>query len=175
MITADRLEAVETNAIALGVSAKQLMESRENAVAHGVRDLADGEANVTVVAGRGDSGGNALAAARFLSGCELTVALLGRPETITTAVARENWEVLAEADYDVDALVDSADVDFGAPDVIVDESSGPDSPVRRRNPNGQPSRRSTGPTRRRSRSASRPGRTPTERRPTGASSPPTVS
>ena len=125
MITADRLAAIETNAIALGVSAKQLMESRGNAVAHGVRDLTEGEANVTVVAGRGDNGGSALAAARFLSNYELTVCLLGRPETITTVVARENWDVLSEADYDIETLVDSADVEFDTPDVIVDGVLGP--------------------------------------------------
>ncbi|MGQ4555843.1 NAD(P)H-hydrate dehydratase [Halobellus sp. GM3] len=124
MITSDRMAAVDRNAEALGVPRKQLMESSGNAVARGVRRLADRGASVAVVAGRGNNGGDGLAAARFLDDFEVTVHLLGRPETITTRIASENWAALRAAEYDTTVVTDSADLDLGDPDVVVDAMLG---------------------------------------------------
>lgn len=120
MITSDRMAAVDRNAAALGVSQKQLMESSGNAVATLVRDVATPGSSVAVVAGRGNNGGDAFVAARFLDDYDVRVHLLGRPESITTEIARENWNVLDDAEYDTTVVRDPRSLDIGAPDVIVD-------------------------------------------------------
>jgi NAD(P)H-hydrate epimerase len=124
MITAERMAAVDENAAALGVPRKQLMESSGNAVAATVRSVADPDDSVALVCGRGNNGGDAFVAARFLDDYEATVHLLGRPETISTDIARENWDALAAAEYDARVVRDSTDLDLGDPDVIVDAMLG---------------------------------------------------
>ncbi len=120
MITSERMAAVDRNAAAVGVPRKQLMESSGNAVARAVRETADAGASVAVVAGRGNNGGDAFVAARFLGEYDVTVHLLGRPETITTDISRENWEALQQAELPTEAVKDSESLDLGDPDVVVD-------------------------------------------------------
>ncbi|MFB6300510.1 MAG: NAD(P)H-hydrate dehydratase [Halobacteriales archaeon] len=124
MITTERMAAVDRNAAALGVSQKQLMESSGNAVARTVRSVADDGASIAVVAGRGNNGGDAFVTARFLDEFDVRVALLGRPETITTDIARENWEALQTAEYDTSTVTDSSEFTLADPDVIVDAMLG---------------------------------------------------
>jgi NAD(P)H-hydrate epimerase len=114
------MAAVDRNAAALGVPQKQLMESSGNAVAQTVRDVATPGDTVAVVAGRGNNGGDAFVAARFLDDFDLSITLLGRPESISTAIARENWEALQSAEYDTDICHDSTALDLGSPDLVVD-------------------------------------------------------
>ncbi|MFC5280082.1 NAD(P)H-hydrate dehydratase [Halorubrum rubrum] len=124
MISSERMAAVDANAAALGVPRKQLMESSGNAVAREVRAAsAPGDA-VALVCGRGNNGGDAFVAARFLADRDVTVHLLGRPESIGTAIARENWEALRAAEIPTETVVDSADLDLGSPDVVVDAMLG---------------------------------------------------
>jgi NAD(P)H-hydrate epimerase len=120
MITSDRMAAVDRNAEAVGVPRKQLMESSGHAVAREVRDLAEADANVAVIAGRGNNGGDAFVAARFLDDYDVAVHLLGRPESIRSAISRENWDALRQAEYDTTVVKDSAGLDIGDPDVVVD-------------------------------------------------------
>ncbi|WP_254544341.1 NAD(P)H-hydrate dehydratase [Halomarina pelagica] len=124
MISSDRMAAVDENAEALGVPRKQLMESSGNAVARRVRDLVDPGASVAVVAGRGNNGGDAFVAARFLDGYDVTVHLLGRAGTIATDIARENWDALRECEYDAREVRDSRNLDLGTPDLVVDAMLG---------------------------------------------------
>jgi len=124
MITAERMAAVDENAAALGVPRKQLMESSGNAVAAAVREAADPDDSVALVCGRGNNGGDAFVAARFLDAYETTTYLLGRPETIATDIARENWDALTQAEYDTHVVSDSRTFDFGDPDVVVDAMLG---------------------------------------------------
>jgi len=124
MLTAQDVAVLDANAEALGVPRKQLMESSGNAVARVVRDLVDPGAEVAIVAGRGNNGGDALVAARFLDDCETTVHLLGRASTIGTDIARENWDALVAADYDAREVTDSTDLDLGSPDLVVDAMLG---------------------------------------------------
>ncbi|WP_232685768.1 NAD(P)H-hydrate epimerase [Halobacterium zhouii] len=120
MITSERMAATDRNAAALGVPRKQLMESSGNAVAREVRQVAEPGASVAVLAGRGNNGGDAFVAARFLEAYDVSVHLLGRPESIATEISRENWEALQFAEYDTHAVKDSAALDIDTPDVIVD-------------------------------------------------------
>jgi hydroxyethylthiazole kinase-like uncharacterized protein yjeF len=124
MIPGSEMAVVDRNAEALGVPRKQLMESSGNAVARAVEDMVDPGASVTVVAGRGNNGGDALVAARFLDGYDLRILLLGRAETITTEIARENWEALQRAEYDAREVRDSSAVRLGEPDLFVDAMLG---------------------------------------------------
>ncbi|MFB6106855.1 MAG: NAD(P)H-hydrate dehydratase [Halobacteriaceae archaeon] len=126
MISAERMAAVDRNAAALGVPRKQLMESSGNAVARVVREVTPDGGSVAVVAGRGNNGGDAFVAARFLSAFDVTVHLLGRPEAISTTIARENWDALGRAAIDARTVTDSRDLDasLGDPDVVVDAMLG---------------------------------------------------
>jgi NAD(P)H-hydrate epimerase len=124
MITGSEMAVVDENAAALGVPRKQLMESSGNAIARVVRDLADPGDSVTVVCGRGNNGGDAAVAARFLDESDLRVLLLGRAETITTDISRENWAALQQADYETEVVRDSSAVDLASPDLVVDAMLG---------------------------------------------------
>jgi len=124
MITGSEMAVVDENAAALGVPQKQLMESSGHAVARAVESITDDGASVAIVAGRGNNGGDAFVAARFLDEYDLRVLLLGRPETITTDIARENWDALQRGEYDTEEVRDASQCDLGDPDVIVDAMLG---------------------------------------------------
>ena len=122
MLSSDRIAAVDANAAALGVPRKQLMESSGNAVARVVRSVSQPGDRVVLVCGRGNNGGDAFVAARFLKDRDVTVRLLGRPESIGTAIARENWEAIRAAELAASSVVDvaGADLSLDAADVVVD-------------------------------------------------------
>jgi len=127
MITAGRMAAVDANAAALGVSRKQLMESSGNAVARAVRTELDPGSRVVLVCGRGNNGGDALVAARFLKEYAVETVLLGRPERISTAIARENWAALQAAEFRTTTLTDTSQLDdlhLETADCIVDAMLG---------------------------------------------------
>jgi NAD(P)H-hydrate epimerase len=129
MITARRMAAVDANAAALGVPRKQLMESSGNAVARVVREVAEtadegDTTEIEIVAGRGNNGGDAFVAARFLDSFSTRIHLLGRPETVSTDIARENWDALEDGEYDTRVVRDSRDLSLGDPDVVVDAMLG---------------------------------------------------
>ncbi|WP_459193247.1 NAD(P)H-hydrate dehydratase [Halosimplex sp. J119] len=126
MITADRMRAVTSNAVALGVSRAQLTEASATAVAREVRECASAGAAVAVVAGRGENGGVALATARHLDELDPEIPLLGRPESIAAATAHENWTAAVASELDAHPVVDPRDLDFGAADVVLDGILGPD-------------------------------------------------
>ncbi|WP_248904937.1 NAD(P)H-hydrate dehydratase [Halocatena marina] len=125
MISIEEMAVVDENAAALGVPQKQLMESSGSAVARTVKELAEPGARIAIVAGRGNNGGDSFVTARFLdSEYELTIFLLGREETISTAITRENWDALEQGEYDAREVRDSQDFDLDSPDVIVDAMLG---------------------------------------------------
>jgi NAD(P)H-hydrate epimerase len=115
---------VDANAEALGVPRKQLMESSGNATARVVRKKASPGASIALVCGRGNNGGDAFVAARFLSEYDVTVYLLGRAETISTEIARENWDALGTADIETQAVHDSSGFELDSPDIVVDAMLG---------------------------------------------------
>ncbi|WP_339103069.1 NAD(P)H-hydrate dehydratase [Haloterrigena salinisoli] len=124
MITGERMGAVDENAAALGVPRKQLMESSGNAVARAVRDVAEPGDRVAIVAGRGNNGGDAFVAARFLDRYDVTTLLLGRAANVGTEIARENWDALEEAEYDTREVTDSSQFELPDADVVVDAMLG---------------------------------------------------
>ena len=127
MLTADRMAAVDANAAALGVPRKQLMESSGNAVARVVRRHADPGDRVVLVCGRGNNGGDAFVAARFLKEYDVEVVLLGHPDRIGTDIARENWAALQTAEIPTTTITNSTGIDtldLEAADCIVDAMLG---------------------------------------------------
>ena len=98
MLTTDRMAQVDRNAAAVGVPRAKLMESSGNAVAQVIRGRTEPGDRVTLLCGRGNNGGDAFAAARFLSDRKPHVVLAGRPETIRTGIARENWDALVASE-----------------------------------------------------------------------------
>jgi len=124
MIRGSEMAVVDENAAVLGVPRKQLMESSGNAVARAVREMVDPGSDVVVVAGRGNNGGDAFVAARFLDDYDLAIRLLGRAETIATDIARENWAALGAGAYDAEEVRDTADLELGDPDLVVDAMLG---------------------------------------------------
>lgn len=124
MITGSEMGIVDANAAALGVSQKQLMESSGHALARVVRDIADPDDEIAVVAGRGNNGGDAIAAVRFLEAYTVDVTLLGRPENIRSDIASENWDALLAAGYEPETVRDSTAVSLSGPDIILDAMLG---------------------------------------------------
>jgi len=127
MITADRMAAVDANAAALGIPRKQLMESSGNAIARVVRAEAEPGSHIVLVCGRGNNGGDAFVAARFLGEYAVETVLLGTPAAIGTDIARENWAALQAAELPTTTVTDTshlAGVDFEAADLIVDAMLG---------------------------------------------------
>jgi NAD(P)H-hydrate epimerase len=124
MMSSERMAQVDANAAALGVPRKQLMESSGNAVAREVRAVADPGARVAIVAGRGNNGGDAFVAARFLSEYDVSVRLLGRTESISTDIARQNWTALRQVEADTESVGDSRSFDLPDCDVVVDAMLG---------------------------------------------------
>lgn len=124
MITGSEMAVVDANAEALSVPRKQLMESSGHAIAQVVREQVTPGETITVFAGRGNNGGDAFVAARFLDDFDVRVRLLGRSDAIRTAIARENWEALVAAEYDVAEIRDSTAIEISDTDLLVDAMLG---------------------------------------------------
>ncbi|ERH11844.1 MAG: YjeF related protein, partial [halophilic archaeon J07HB67] len=129
MITAERMAEVDRNTAALGVPRAKLMESSGNALARVVRDNCAPGASVRMVCGRGNNAGDAFVAARFLADYDVQVDLLGRPSTIRTEIARDNWDALAATQTETRVIRDSTALGFGSddsdpPDLFVDAMVG---------------------------------------------------
>jgi hydroxyethylthiazole kinase-like uncharacterized protein yjeF len=120
MITGKRMSMVDLNAASLGVSQKQLMESSGNAVARVVRNVSQEGSKIAIVCGRGNNGGDAFVSARFLDDFDVEIYLIGRPESIISSVARENWDVLQTCEYVTHVVRDSSDFELNDPDIIID-------------------------------------------------------
>ena len=124
MLTGTEMAVVDANAATLGVTRKQLMESGGNAVARTARELVAPGDSITVVCGRGNNGGDGAVTARFLEAFDCRILLLGRVETITTEIARENWDALQRAECNTAEVRDSTAFDLGDPDLVVDAMLG---------------------------------------------------
>lgn len=119
MIDSTEMAVVDRNAVALGVPETNLMESAGRAVAEAVRQTGE-DGSIAIVAGRGNNGGDAMVAARFLADRSPTVHLLGHPDRIRSDVTEEKWDALGAAEVERTVIRDATGVALGDPDVIVD-------------------------------------------------------
>lgn len=143
-ITSEEMAALDENCSFYGLVPLQLME---NAGAHLATEImkrfTDDERNtvkVTIVAGKGNNGGDAFVAARHLHGKPLQgfrgqrggaplfnvkTMLIGRSQDLRTEETKKNWQILKESGYATEEITDSsslkaASATFNDSDVIID-------------------------------------------------------
>lgn len=119
IISAEEMQALDSNCKYFGLLPLQLMENAGAALAREVMARGSGK-RIKIVAGRGNNGGDAFVAARHLAGLDVTVYLLGRSRDISTEEAKRNWKILEKLDYDLQEIKDSSDMSLGNCDLIVD-------------------------------------------------------
>ena len=119
MISWEEMRAVDANCQYLGLLPLQLMENAGAAIAREIIASSPGK-RVAIIAGRGNNGGDAFAAARHLSGFEVTIYLLGRARDISTEEAKRNWEILEHLHWDLREVRCSEELKLDGCDLIVD-------------------------------------------------------
>ena len=121
-ITSKQMRAIDLNATYLGISRLELMENAGRAIASTVRErLTKGK--ITILAGRGNNGGDALVAARYLEGFNIHVILLGHAREIRTKEAKTNWDKLKNTGIILREINSPEDLDttcIASSDVIID-------------------------------------------------------
>jgi len=95
IITSKQMRAIDINSEYVGTPRLVLMENAGKAVADDVRECFD-KGKITILAGRGNNGGDAFVAARHLKGFDVQVMLLGSAEDIKTKEAKINWDRLKD-------------------------------------------------------------------------------
>jgi NAD(P)H-hydrate epimerase len=120
VITSREMAALDANCEYFGLSRLQLMENAGAGLAGVVRQRYSEDMPVTVVAGRGNNGGDAFVAARHLGGYEVRVFLLGRGSEIKTLEARRNWEVLQRTGVYTVEITDSTQIPEIEEGVVID-------------------------------------------------------
>lgn len=105
-ITSSRMAAIDENCEYLGIKSLQLMENAGAGVARLVKEKKHG-GKITIIAGKGNNGGDAFVTARHLSGMDVTVLLIGRKEEIKTQEARHNWNTLEKTSIPLYQVTDS--------------------------------------------------------------------
>jgi len=122
-ITVDQMYNIENKGHDMGFLKKFMME---NAGAAAVRRLLEKiddveSKNILIFVGLGNNGGDGLVMARHLAGygAQVTVMLLGSPETIKTEESNWNWSILQKMPSVKLMSGNSFEFDF-KPDVIID-------------------------------------------------------
>lgn len=119
MISWEEMQALDENCRYFGLLPLQLMENAGAALAREARHLSPGK-RIAIVAGRGNNGGDAFAAARHLSGFDVAVYLLGRSRDISTEEAKRNWQILEHLHWDLREVRDADSLALEECDLIVD-------------------------------------------------------
>ncbi len=122
IITSKRMRAIDINSEYFGVPRMELMEGAGKAVAGAIRKRYDC-GTITIMAGRGNNGGDAFVAARYLKEFEIHVMLLCTSEDIRTKEAKINWDRLKDIDATLTKVHDMGDIGRDAvinSDIIID-------------------------------------------------------
>jgi len=124
-ITAEEMAALDENCGYFGLVPLQLMENAGAQLAAEIRkrfpngkNRAGGVVKVSMLAGKGNNGGDAFVAARHLHGFVVTVLLLGHAQDLRTDEARRNWRIVQESDVTTVEITDSAQLKASAADVL---------------------------------------------------------
>lgn len=119
LILPEEMSAIDANCKYFGLLPLQLMENAGASLARAIKAKARGK-RIAIVAGRGNNGGDAFAAARHLDGFEVTIFLLGRSKDIVTQEARRNWDILEKLGFDSREINDVRNMNLGEYDLIID-------------------------------------------------------
>ncbi|MCW3133148.1 MAG: NAD(P)H-hydrate dehydratase [Methanophagales archaeon] len=127
-ITSEEMAAIDENCKFFGLSPLQLMENAGAGVANELKRRFEGKeekVKVTIIAGKGNNGGDAFAAARHLHGFDVKILLIGRSKDLRTEEARRNWRILKASGYEIEEITDSSELKtrkslLNSSDVITD-------------------------------------------------------
>ena len=119
-----RLRALDHTAAAAGVPPRVLMEAAGGGLADAIAAASTPGDHITLLVGRGNNGGDALAAVRYLDAFELTIHTIGSPSAITAGPARANYEVLSTLQVPIEPLYDAQALSLSGVDLVVDAMVG---------------------------------------------------
>ncbi|MFZ2071189.1 MAG: NAD(P)H-hydrate dehydratase [Halobacteriota archaeon] len=131
-ITSGEMAALDENCEFRGLLPLQLMENAGAEIAHELKKRFPAKRHaehvkVTILAGKGNNGGDAFAAARHLNGYgyDLKIILIGRAMDLRTEETRRNWRILKETGHDMTEITDSSELKakraiLNSSDVVID-------------------------------------------------------
>jgi NAD(P)H-hydrate epimerase len=121
-ITSEAMTALDENCKFYGLIPLQLMENAGANVANEIKKRFTSKGtSVTVVAGKGNNGGDAFAAARHLHGFDVKIVLLGRSKDLRTEETSRNMRILKENGFDIVEITDSSELKtLSRSEVIID-------------------------------------------------------
>jgi len=131
-ISSAEMAAIDENCKFFGLSSAQLMENAGAGIANAVEKQFEGNTKnvkVTIIAGKGNNGGDAFVAARHLQlkngNFNVRIILVGNSKELRTEESRRNWQILHACGYDMVEITDSSELRAREPllkrsDVIID-------------------------------------------------------
>lgn len=126
-ITSEEMAALDENCKFFGLSPLQLMENAGAEVAKAVKEKFRGSVKVTILAGKGNNGGDAFVAARHLrkEKFDVKIMLIGCSKDLRTEETKRNWRILNASGYDTEEITDSSELKarqtlLNSSDVILD-------------------------------------------------------
>ncbi len=131
-ISSSEMAAIDENCKFFGLSSAQLMENAGAGIANAVEKQFEGNTKnvkVTIIAGKGNNGGDAFVAARHLQlkngNFNVRILLVGNSKDLRTEESRRNWQILHACGYDMEEITDSSELRAREPllkgsDVIID-------------------------------------------------------
>lgn len=110
-ITSEAMAALDENCKFYGLIPLQLMENAGANVANEIKKRFTSEGtSITIVAGKGNNGGDAFAAARHLDGFDVKIVLIGRSKDLRTEETSRNMRILKENDFEIAEITDSLEL-----------------------------------------------------------------
>ncbi len=110
-ITSEEMAALDENCRFFGLSPAQLMENAGAGIAKELKKRFEEKGqrvSVTIIAGKGNNGGDAFAAARHLHGFDVRILLIGSSKDLRTEETRRNWRILKASGYEIEEINDSS-------------------------------------------------------------------
>lgn len=116
-LSSAEMAAIDENCKFFGLSSAQLMENAGAGIANAIEKQFEGKAKnvkVTVMAGKGNNGGDAFVAARHLQlkkdNFNVRILLVGNSKELRTEESRRNWQILHACGYDMEEIKDSSEL-----------------------------------------------------------------
>ena len=116
-ISSAEMAAIDENCKFFGLSSAQLMENAGAGIANVIKRKFEGKAKtvkVTIIAGKGNNGGDAFVAARHLQlkkdNFDVRILLVGNSKDLRTEESRRNWQILKACGYDMEEITDSSEL-----------------------------------------------------------------